>query len=65
MIKPLEGITVLDLSRLLPGPMCTLHLADLGADVIKIENRIVGDYARVAPPYQKTTSKFFLSIWCK
>ena len=59
---PLAGITVLDLSRLLPGPMCTLHLADLGADVIKIEDPLTGDYARSVPPIQKKTSKFFLSI---
>jgi len=44
--KPLSGVCVLDLTRLLPGPMATLHLADMGADVIKIEDTEAGDYSR-------------------
>jgi crotonobetainyl-CoA:carnitine CoA-transferase CaiB-like acyl-CoA transferase len=51
--KPLSGIRVLDLTRLLPGPMATLHLADMGADVIKIEDTDAGDYARGMGPMRR------------
>ena len=47
---PLAGVRVLDLTRLLPGPMCTLYLADLGADVVKVEDTGAGDYARSLTP---------------
>jgi alpha-methylacyl-CoA racemase len=55
---PLRGVRVLDLTRLLPGPMCTLYLADLGADVIKIEDTAGGDYARslVTSPHPNASS---------
>jgi crotonobetainyl-CoA:carnitine CoA-transferase CaiB-like acyl-CoA transferase len=48
---PLEGIRVLDLSRLLPGGFCSLLLADFGADVVKVEDTGMGDYVRWAAPY--------------
>lgn len=48
---PLDGVRVLDLSRLLPGPFASLLLADFGADVVKVEDLGPGDYARSAPPY--------------
>lgn len=50
---PLAGVRVLDLSRLLPGGFCSLLLADLGADVLKVEDTGMGDYVRWSPPYHE------------
>ena len=49
--SPLQGIRILDLSRLLPGPYATMLLADLGAEIIKIETPGLGDYMRLIPPF--------------
>jgi len=59
---PLAGVRVLDLSRLLPGPMCTLYLADLGADVVKIEDTDAGDYARGLDAPAGSTSAFYRAV---
>src|SRR4051794_12620448 len=48
---PLSDVKVLDLARLLPGGFCSLLLADLGAEVLKVEDTGMGDYIRWAPPY--------------
>jgi len=61
-MAPLQGLRVLDLSRLMPGPLCTMILGDLGADVIKIEQPQVGDYARSAPPLLGDTGSAFLML---
>ena len=50
---PLAGLKVLDLTRLLPGPVATMHLADLGAEVIKVEDTGAGDYARTMGPGER------------
>lgn len=62
MSLPLEGLKVLDLSRLLPGPYATLVLADLGAQVDKVEEPGVGDYTRHSPPMKDDTSALFLGL---
>jgi crotonobetainyl-CoA:carnitine CoA-transferase CaiB-like acyl-CoA transferase len=59
---PLRGIRVLDLSRLLPGPFCTLILSDLGATIDKLEDPQVGDYLRVFPPLKNGLSGRFNAL---
>ncbi|MFI5283642.1 MAG: CaiB/BaiF CoA transferase family protein [Candidatus Dormibacterales bacterium] len=59
---PLTGIRVLDLTRLLPGAFCTMLLADLGADVLKIEEPGTGDYMRWTPPLIQGQSALFNSL---
>ncbi len=58
----LEGIRVLDLTRLLPGPFCTMLLADMGADVVKVEEPGRGDYMRAYPPLREGQSIVFNAI---
>ncbi len=67
MSGPLSGLKVLDLSRLLPGGFCSLLLADLGAEVLKVEDTGMGDYVRWSPPYvegaeESAKSALFLSL---
>ena len=62
-MKPLDGLTVLDLTRVLSGPYCTMQLADMGARVIKIERPGAGDDTRAwGPPFVGGESSYFLSI---
>ena len=63
MTSPLNGITILDLTRVLSGPYCTMLLADMGARVIKVEQPRSGDDTRHwGPPFLGTESAYFLSI---
>ena len=59
---PLDGVRVLDLSRVLAGPFCSLILADLGAEVIKVEEIGSGDQTRTIPPFVNGESHYFLAI---
>ncbi len=62
-MTPLSGITVLDLTRVLSGPYCTMLLADMGARVIKVEQPGKGDDTRAwGPPFLEGESAYFLSI---
>jgi crotonobetainyl-CoA:carnitine CoA-transferase CaiB-like acyl-CoA transferase len=61
-VTALSGLRILDLTRLLPGPFCTMLLADLGADVIKVEEPNGGDPARQYSPTQGDTGSVFLLV---
>lgn len=61
-MQALTGIRVLDMSRLLPGPYCTMLLADFGAEVIKIEEPGKGDYSRSFPPFLKDFGYWHLQL---
>ena len=63
MVKALEGIKVLDFSRALAGPYCTMMLADMGAEVIKLEMPGKGDDSRsYGPPFVEGESAYFMSV---
>jgi succinate--hydroxymethylglutarate CoA-transferase len=59
----LEGVRVIDLTRILAGPLCTMMLGDMGADIIKVEPPNTGDDTRIwGPPFAGTESTYFLGI---
>src|SRR3954471_19992098 len=61
--RPLDGVRVLDLTRVVSGPFCTMLLGDLGADVVKVEEPGRGDESRTyGPPFQGGESAYFLSV---
>lgn len=60
-MTPLANTRILDLTRLLPGAVCTMLLGDLGAEIIKVEDPVAGDYARLMPPLIDGMGAFFRS----
>ncbi len=61
MTLPLEGLRAIDLTRALSGPFCSMILADLGADVVKVEPLPDGEMSRVWGPFDHGVSTYFLS----
>jgi len=62
MSMPLDGVKVLDLTRMLAGPYCTMVLGDLGADVMKVERLPDGDDSRVMGPFANGESYCFAQV---
>lgn len=60
--NPLDGIRVLDFSKILAGPLCTQYLGDLGAEVVKVEPCRGGDDTRLWPPFEDGTGTIFLAV---
>ena len=61
MPKPLDSVRVLDFSKVLAGPLCTQYMADMGADIIKVEPLGLGDETRAWPPFEVGMGTVFLS----
>jgi crotonobetainyl-CoA:carnitine CoA-transferase CaiB-like acyl-CoA transferase len=61
-MKPLAGVRVLDLTKVLAGPLCAQYLGDFGAEVIKVEPTVIGDDTRRWPPFRDETGAIFLSV---
>jgi formyl-CoA transferase len=61
-LRALEGIKILDLSRVLAGPFCTMLLADMGAEVIKVEIPDKGDDSRTFPPFKEGQGTYFINF---
>lgn len=59
---PLQGLRVIDLTRLLPGPVATMMMADMGADVIKVEDPDAPDYIRNFAPFKGTQAAYYLTL---
>lgn len=61
-MQPLAGIRILDMTKVLAGPLCAQYLGDLGAEVIKVEPTQIGDDTRRWPPFRGETGAIFLSV---
>jgi len=61
-LKPLKGVVVLDLSRVLAGPYASMMMADYGATMVKIEPPRVGDDSRAYGPFVGEESAYFMSL---